>query len=108
MFPILVSLHIWGAQLQNKKIVFHCDNLASVHIVNSMTSKNDRVMTIVRDITLLCLKLNIAIKAQHVNGCCNQIADALSRFNFQRFFQLAPEADKAPTPVPSHLLNILY
>ena len=106
MFPILVSLHIWGAQLRNKKIVFHCDNLASVHIVNSMTSKNDRVMTIVRDITLFCLKLNIAIKAQHVNGCCNQIADALSRFNFQRFFQLAPEADKAPTPVPSHLLNI--
>ena len=67
MFPLLVSLHIWGEDLRNKKIVFRCDNLASVHIVNSMTSKNDRVMTILRAITLLCLRLNVVVKAQHVS-----------------------------------------
>ena len=45
-FPILVSLHIWGKHLRNKKIVFRCGNIAVVHIVNSITSKSKRVMTL--------------------------------------------------------------
>lgn len=106
MFPLLVSVHIWGEDLKNKKIIFRSDNLASVHIVNSMTSRNDRVMVILRSLTLHCLRLNIAIKSKHVSGSSNQIADALSRFEFQRFRELAPDADQDPTPVPSHLWNI--
>ena len=106
MFPLLVSLHIWGQELRNKKIVFRSDNIASVHIVNSMTSKNERVMVILRAITLLCLRLNIAFKALHVNGCFNQLADSLSRFNLQKFHELAPEAEQEPTPVPSCLWTI--
>ena len=106
MFPLLVSLHIWGEDLRNKKIVFRCDNLASVHIMNSMTSKNDRIMTVLRAITLLCLRLNVVVKAQHVSGCFNQLADLLSRFQFQKFHELAPDADRTPTPVPNHLWNI--
>ena len=33
-------------------------------------------------------------KAQHIIGKENNIADSLSRKHFQRFIQLAPEADK--------------
>ena len=106
LFPLLVCIHIWGEELRNKKIVFRCDNLAVVHIVNSMTSKSDRVMTILRAFTLQCLKLNIAVKAQHVSGICNQIADSLSRFHFQKFRQLAPEADSIQTAVPDYLWEI--
>ena len=43
LFPLLVSLHIWSEDIRNKKIIFRCDNLAVVHIVNSMTSKSDKV-----------------------------------------------------------------
>ena len=68
LFPLLVSLNIWGEDHRNKKIIFRCDNLAVVHIVNSMTSKSDKDMTILRAFTLLCLKLNLAAKAQHING----------------------------------------
>ena len=28
LFPILVSLYLWGSKLCNKKILFHCDNAA--------------------------------------------------------------------------------
>ena len=41
LFPLLVSLHIWRNDLRNKKILFRVDNLAVLHIVNSMTSKSD-------------------------------------------------------------------
>ena len=106
MFPLLVCLHIWGQELKNKKIVFRSDNLSSVHIINSMTSKNDEVMIILRAITLLCLQLNIAFKALHVRGCFNRLADTLSRFQLQKFHELAPDADPEPSTVPNHLWNI--
>lgn len=106
LFPLLVSLQIWGNDLRNKKILFRVDNLAVVHIVNSMTSKSDRVMTILRAFTLQCLHLNIAVKAQHLSGSLNQVADSLSRFQFQKFKELAADADPFPTPVPSHLWDI--
>ena len=106
MFPLLVCLHLWGSELRNKKIVFRTDNLSSVHIVNSMTSKNEKVMIILRAITLLCLRLNIAFKSLHVSGSFNQLADSLSRFNLQKFQELAPDADQEATPVPSCLWNI--
>lgn len=106
LFPLLVSLHIWGDELQNKKILFRVDNLAVVHIVNSMTSKSDRVMSILRAFTLQCLHLNIAVKAQHLSGSLNQVADSLSRFQFQKFRELAPDADPCPTQMPNHLWDI--
>lgn len=106
LFPLLVSLSIWGEELRNKKILFRVDNLAVVHIVNSMTSKSDRVMTILRAFTLQCLHLNIAVRAQHVSSSSNQVADSLSRFQFQKFRSLVPDAEPLPTPVPNHLWNI--
>ena len=50
LFPLLVSLHVWGDNLRNRKIVFRVDNIV-VHIVNLMISKSDRAMTILRAFT---------------------------------------------------------
>ena len=106
LFPLLVTLHIWGEDLRNKKLLFMVDNLAVVHIVNPMTSKSDKVMTVLRAFTLQCLHLNVVVKAQHLSSTVNVIADALSRFQLQKFRQLVPDAEQFPTPVPSHLWNI--
>jgi len=80
LFPILVVIVGRGSQMINKRLLFHCDNLAVVHIINTMSSKSDRVMTLVRVLILQCLQYNIAIKAVHVPGVKNLICDALSRF----------------------------
>jgi hypothetical protein len=45
--------------------------------------------------------------ASHVPGKLNPIADSLSRFQFQRFRQLAPQADPVATAIPQALLNDL-
>ena len=95
LFPILVALHLWGEELRNKKIKFHCDNIAVVHILNSMTSKSDHVMHIVRLLTIKCLEINIVIKAVHIPGTKNTICDALSRFKLQKFRELAPRPNQA-------------
>ena len=45
--------------------------------------------------------------AQHIPGVFNQIADALSRFRWQEFRQLAPGAQPTPTPIPPQLFSEL-
>lgn len=106
LFPILVSLHLWGDSLRNKKIRFICDNLAVTQILNSMTSRSDNIMCLVRHLTMKCLQLNIVLKSSHIAGAQNDICDSLSRQLLQKFRQLAPEADPEPTPVPGYLWNV--
>lgn len=106
IFPILVTLFIWGPKLRNKKICFNCDNESVVHILNTQTSKSDRVMAILRTLILQSLQNNILLRAKHVPGSSNSICDALSRFQMERFRQLAPEADQEPHKIPQQLWNI--
>ena len=105
LFPILVSLYLWGDEFRNKKILFHCDNAAVVYAVNTMTSKSDKVMTLLRALTLKCLLLNIVAKAKHIPGKFN-ITDSLSRLQFDKFRRLAPQAEKEPEVIPSQVWNI--
>ncbi|MES9882579.1 MAG: hypothetical protein ABW185_17050 [Sedimenticola sp.] len=106
LFPILVALHIWGEELRNKKIIFNCDNIAVVHILNSMTSKSESVMILVRRLAIVCFQYNVVLKAKHVKGYTNSLCDALSRLQLDKFRTLAPEADAEPGVVPSHLWTI--
>lgn len=106
LFPILVSLVLWGHQLQNKKILFHCDNQSVVCILNSLTSKSDNVMVLVRLITIQCLELNMVIKGSHIPGAKNVLSDCLSRSFFQKFRQLSPNSAARPDMVPNRLWRV--
>ena len=105
-FPILVALHIFGDNIKNKKVLFHCDNAAVVEIINKQTCKCPRVMDLVRPLVLQCMKLNTEIKAIHIPGVKNIIADAISRFHTQVFRLNAPSADKLPTVIPPFLWQL--
>jgi hypothetical protein len=47
------------------------------------------------------------MKAFHISSANNCVADALSRGQFQKFKELAPEADTFPTAVPMEFWNKL-
>ena len=34
LYPIVVACFLWGCQWQKKRILFHCDNMATVQIIN--------------------------------------------------------------------------
>ena len=105
-FPILVALHIFGDKVKNKKVLFHCDNAAVVEIINKQTCKCPRVMDLVRPLVLQCMRLNTIIKAKHIPGVKNIIADAISIFNTQIFRSNAPAADRLPTEIPPFLWQL--
>lgn len=106
LFPILVSIFIWGNHFRNKKVLLRCDNQSVVHLINSQTSKSAEVMVLVRALTLKCLQLNLTVRAEHIAGINNGIADSLSRLQFARFRELAPEAEQNPADMPDYLWNI--
>ena len=81
---------IWGSRLQNKKVKFYIDNRALVDIINTQTSKSKRVMALMRPFILYTLQNNIIFRARHIEGKNNEIADAISRQQWDRFRRLAP------------------
>ena len=106
LFPIVVATVVFGDVMKNKKIRFHCDNMAVVSVLNTMTSKSVRVLALLRVLTMQCISHNCLFKGEHIPGCKNDIADALSRFQLKRFRGLAPLADTEVTPMPAFLWNI--
>ena len=106
LFPVVVAVNLWGSYLKNKKILFHVDNQAVVVIINKKSSKSQRVMSLVRKLVLVCLEFNILIKAEHISGRFNSLADSLSRSDFQKFRRLCPTADACPCAIPSHLWEV--
>ena len=107
LFPILMALWIWRDKFTSRKLLLNTDNMALVHILNSMSSKSPRVMSLIRPIVFICLNNNIQIKCLHIPGYKNSIADSISRFQWERFRNLAPEADKCPVPIPNSLYHLL-
>jgi hypothetical protein len=43
LFPIVLSLEIWGDHLKNGKIMFYSDNMAVVEIINKQTCKDAEI-----------------------------------------------------------------
>ena len=106
LYAIVVACAIWGPRWTRKRILFHCDNSAVVSIINTKRSKSERVMSLVRKLTLLTLRCNFYFKAVHVPGAMNEVADSLSRFQGDRFRRLAPGADQQPRSVPTELSDL--
>ena len=106
LYAIVVASYIWGNLWAQKRILFYCDNLGVVSIINSKRSKCSRIMDLVRALTLQTLKHNFFFKAVHVPGHHNDIADSISRFQQTRFRRLAPHADQHPQPLPEEISHL--
>ncbi|KAI0216052.1 hypothetical protein LSAT2_031886, partial [Lamellibrachia satsuma] len=100
LYPIVVASMLWGSEWEGKKILFYCDNEATVHIINKGRSQAQPIMKLMRRLTWCAAKGNFIITAKHIPGVHNDIADALSRFQINRFRQLAPGAALRPCPCP--------
>ena len=100
LFAVLLAATAWGPQWSCRRLLVHCDNHAVVDIWQAGTTKHPALMHLVRTLFLTAATNNFTVLLQHIPGVSNSIADALSRSQFSRFHQLAPEADENPTPTP--------
>ena len=107
MIPVLLAVMLWGDRLQGKIIVFHIDNQGLVQVINKQTTKSKRLMTVLREFILLCMQQSIIFKATYISTKLNTIADSISRKQWSRFRQLAPNASQAPQPVPEGFRSVV-
>ena len=96
LYPIVMAAVLWGHSWCRRKIVVNCDNASAVEIINRARSKIPFIMKFVRKLVWLEAKYSFVILARHIPGVSNSISDSLSRFNFQKFRRLAPQADQMP------------
>lgn len=102
LYPIVVAAMLWGKLWTGKRILLHCDNTATVHIINKGRSKSSAIMLLMRRLTWCQATCNFMAYSVHIEGYRNNIADSLSRFQMQRFWSLAPLAERTSTPCPQH------
>ena len=107
LFPVVIAAHLWGPQWARRYVLFRTDNEAVVYILNSRTSKIPDLMHLLRHLLASAAHYDFFFSSQHVPGIHNGIADALSRFHWQEFRSLAPEAQLLPVSIPPQLLEEL-
>ena len=98
-----MACEVWGHLWSQRRILFHCDNLAIAQVWRSGMSKAPLLMHLVRALFVVAAKHNFHVSLTHITGVDNSIADALSRFHMRKFHQLAPDADGEPTPTLAQL-----
>ena len=104
LYPICLVIELWGSELANKCIQFWCDNESVCYILNTRSSKDQSLMQLLRRIIIKTMTHNIRFRCVHIPSLDNQLADAISRFQFARVRALSPELEDESRPVPVDLL----
>ena len=105
-FAILAATTAWAQWLRGKRICFCCDNQAIIKSWERKSVKHPQIADLFRCLFLLAANNNFTLALIHVPGKVNSIADALSRNQMSRYFSLAPQANRQPTPIPFALTQL--
>ena len=65
---IVVSLRTWGKYMTGKRILFFCDNEASVQDLNSGSTRDAFMQNCLREICFYAANLQFEVKAKHISG----------------------------------------
>ena len=100
LFPIVVAATLWGSQWVSRRVEFICDNESVVAVLKSGSSRDQHLMGLLRHLSLLAIRHSFMLTTSSVRG----MANSLSRFQFQHFCCLAPQADPTPCVIPESLM----
>lgn len=103
LFPVVLAVELWGERWRNLKIRLNCDNMGVVQVINRLSASSPPVIRLLRHLVLRCLQINVFLYAVHIPGVDNTLADSLSRFQWDRFRELAPAAETEGIPCPGWL-----
>jgi len=84
-----------------RKILFHCDNKSVVNIWDKGSTCATHTMALVRLLYFCAVHHQLNVCVLHVPGICDDIADALSHFQMEKFRKLAPKANQMPDNTPA-------
>ena len=105
LYALTVGVLNWLHMFKNRKIILFCDNEAVVAMVNKSSSKCKNCMVLIRLIVLTSLVNNSRVYVRYVRSKDNGKADALSRFQMERFWKLSQghHMNEQASPIPQDI-----
>ena len=79
MFAALAAVLTYAPFLTNRSVLLLMDNQCDVGMINRQSSRNKSVCLLVRALFDLAFRFHFSIRAQHIAGTSNVLADFLSR-----------------------------
>ena len=107
MVPLVVAVAIWGKAWRGYQVLCRCDNQAVVSIINTRYSRDITLMHMLRCLFFIEASFGLSVRAVHIAGSANVLADSLSRNNAAFFLSKVPSASAIPSTVPPELLDLL-
>ena len=103
LLGVCMAFFAWCRELQNSRIVVHCNNQSVIAMINSTSASCKNCMFLIRQLTLKGLICNTRIFAKWVKGISNVKSDMLSRQKINGFRKMFPDHDEHPTVLPAEL-----
>ena len=107
LLPIVASAALWGNRWYKKQVLFQSDNMATVQVLTSGTSRDPSMARLLRCLFFFEAYFGFEHVAVHVRGVDNAAADALSRNRDDMFLSLCPQAHPSPTQLPPSIVALL-
>ena len=107
LVPIIMSCAIWGPQWRQSSILVHCDNEGAVAVVNSGYSRVEKIMHLLRCLFFIQAQFGMEVRAVHVPGKDNMLADAISCYNLSVLSLQMPEVEAKGEAIPEELVKLL-
>ena len=84
------ALLYWGRQWKGSKVILHVDNRAVAHGLENQTIRG-APMDVLRRCLLLAAEYDLDLEARWIPTRENALADALSRFDYDRIAKIASQ-----------------
>ena len=80
-FAVVVALKTWCNKWHGRKITIHCDNEAVCCVINSGKTRDNVLLSCLREITYIACTHEFELRAIHLSSAENRLADWLSRWH---------------------------
>lgn len=87
IYPVLLASQKWGHIWRGKVVLVLSDNTTVVSAINKGTSSSSKVMVWLRELFWLSAKGGFEIRAVHLAGHLNILADLLSRGKWEEYWE---------------------
>ncbi|KAL1939199.1 hypothetical protein VTO73DRAFT_10240 [Trametes versicolor] len=97
-YAIIYAILCWGDRFRGRHILFHTDNTDVHAAISNLTIRSEPMMELLRQFLGLACRFDFTFESRWIPGITNSLADAASRFQYQRLFDLAPYLQRKPSP----------
>ncbi len=107
LLAVLLACAVWGREWQGRRVLCWCDNEAAVHVLASRSCRDRTLMHLLRCLFFLEATFRFGLRAKHIPGVHNQLADDLSRNQASAFLSKVPLASRRPSLIRPEIPQVL-